>query len=31
VDWRAIALLSAVLLVFLAACGTALWKATCFS
>ena len=30
-NWTAVTLLSAFLLVFLAACGTALWKATRFS
>ncbi|HEY4899363.1 MAG TPA: GRP family sugar transporter [Terriglobales bacterium] len=30
-NWTAISLLSAILLIFLAACGTALWKATRFS
>jgi drug/metabolite transporter (DMT)-like permease len=30
-NWTAISLLSAILLLFLAACGTALWKATRFS
>jgi hypothetical protein len=30
-NWTAISLLSAILLILLAACGTALWKATRFS
>ena len=30
-NWTAISLLSAILLIFLAACGAALWKATRFS
>ena len=31
VNWTAVTLLSAILLVFLGACGTALWTATRFS
>jgi hypothetical protein len=30
-NWTAISLLAAILLIFLAACGTALWRATRFS